>query len=264
MLKYKYKIKFRGRNIVSRIMLKKIIKMLVVAVIVAAGVKNCDIGAVNPAQIQKPVGNYRSAPSELRNSQCVVDTSSMRLFKVLFNGGSIWKDEFFEKFVDYCCDRVIKADKMIDRKIFWDKEGNFNVYSFVDLRDGISRSDERVCLLFYDKSPYKFSSGSPMKYDVIAFRLPDEINVEPGKEYFPGEEKFIVEFVEEHILSKSYICISNDKWMVFFTLDFCKNHPKLEEVEDFEKGFNRALALLYNRKYGSLSMSLFYKHNKID
>ena len=36
------------------------------------------------------------------------------------------------------------------------------------------------------------------------------------------------------------------------------------KVEGFEKGFNRMLALLYNRKYGSLSMSLFYKHNKID
>lgn len=245
-------------------MLKRIIKMLVVAVIVAAGVKNCDIGAVNPHQIQKSVSNYRRASSELRNSQCVVDASSLRLFKVLFNGGSIWRDEFFKKFVSYCCDRVIKVDKMIDRKIFWDKESNFNVYSFVDLRDGIFRSDERVCLLFYDKSPYKFSSGSPMKYDVIAVRLPDEINVEPGKEYFPGEGDFIAKFVEEHMLTKSYICISNDKWMVFFTDDFCKNHPGLEEVEGFEKGFNRMLALLYNRKYGSLSMSLFYKHNKID
>ncbi len=242
-------------------MLKKIIRMLAVVLIVA-GAKNY-VGAINPDQIQKSVGDCQAASSGLRNSQCVVDVSSLRLFKVLFNGGSIWKDEFFKKFVCYCCDRVIKVDKMIDRKILWDKEGSFNIYSFLDLRDGIFRSNERVGLLFYDKSPYKFSSGSPMKYDVIGVRLPDDIDVEPGKEYFPGEENFIDKFVEEHMLTKPYIFISNDRWMVFFTSDFYKNHPGLDEVDCFEKGFNRMLGLLCEKKYGNLSMNLFYKHNGI-
>ncbi len=238
-------------------MWKKIVKVFIAAAIIV-GAKNY-VGAVNPN-----VDNHCTAGSELRNSQCVVDVSSLRLFKVLFNGGSIWKDEFLQKFFGYCYDRVIEVDKMIDRKILWDKEGSFNIYSFLDLRNGIFRSNERVGLLFYDKSPYKFSSGSPMKYDVIGVRLPDDINVEHGKEYFPGEEDFIDKFVEEHMFTKPYARISNDRWMVFFTLDFYKNHPGLDEVNCFEKGFNRMLGLLYEKKYGNLSMSLFYKHNEIN
>ncbi len=238
-------------------MWNKIVKVFIAAAIIV-GAKNY-VGAVNPN-----VDDHCTAGSELRNSQCVVDASSLQLFKVLFNGGSIWKDEFLQKFVCYCCDRVIEADKKIDKKIFWDKYGNFNIYSFVDLKDRLFRPNEKICLLFYDKSPYKFSSGSSMKYDVIAVRLPDNVSVDPGEEYFPGEEKFIGKFVEEHMLKKFYICISNNKWIVFFTLDFCKNHPGLEEVDAFEKGFNRALALLCSRKYSKLSMSLFYKHNGIN
>ena len=245
-------------------MLKKIIKMFVVALIIV-GVKNSYVGAVEPFHAQTSVGKRCTPPpSELRISQSVVDASSLRLFKVLFNGGSIWKDELLGKFVFYCCDSVIKADRLSNRKIFWNKKGNFNIYSLVDLRDGIFRSNEKICFLFYDKSPYESPLEPSMKYDVVGIRLPDDINVELGNEYFPGEGNFIGKFVEEHLSTKSCICISNDKWMVFFTVDFYKNHPNLEKAEDFERCFNRMLALLCDKKYSLLSMNLFYKHNKVE
>lgn len=242
-------------------MLKKVVKMFVAALIVI-GVKNSNVGAVEPIPRPTSVGTCRSL-FELGTPQSTVGKSNLQIFKVLLNGGSIWKDIFLG-FWSYSCDNVIRADKVSDREIFWDKDGNFNIYSLAYMDSGeVKRQHGVVGLLFYDKSSWKHDSGFSEKYDIIAVRLPDNINIDLGGAYFPGEEDFISEFVQKHMVTDSCMFFSNDKWIVFVTVDFYKSHPGLEKIDDFEKYFNRMLALLCNKKYESRSMQLFYKYNKL-
>ena len=243
-------------------MLKKVVKMFVAALIIV-GVKNSNIEAVDPIPRPTSVGTCRSL-CESRTPQCAVGKSNLQIFKVLLNGGSIWKDIFLG-FWYYSCDNVIRADKVSDRKIFWDKDGNFNIYSLARIDSGEVKKEYGVVgLLFYDKSSWKHDSGFSMKYDIIAVRLPNNINIDLGGAYFPGEESFISEFVQKHMVTDSCMFFSNDKWIVFVTVDFYKSHPSLENIDNFEKYFNRMLALLCHEKYGSRSMQLFYKYNKLD
>ena len=157
-------------------MLKKVVKMFVAALIVI-GVKNSNVGAVEPIPRPTSVGTCRSL-FELGIPQSTVGKSNLQIFKVLLNGGSIWKDIFLG-FWSYSCDNVIRADKVSDREIFWDKDGNFNIYSLAYMDSGeVKRQHGVVGLLFYDKSSWKHDSGFSMKYDIIAVRLPDNINID--------------------------------------------------------------------------------------
>ncbi len=221
-------------------MLRKIVKLLM-AIVIICGTK-IGVDAVAPKQTECSFEN-----ESVSSSQDTINVQNLQLFKVLFNGGTIWRDEILNFYITYCEEKIIKFDRLIDRKIFWNKYSKFSVYSFSNLGKKVFNG-ERVCLLFYDKTS-KGLSPTTLKYDLIAIRLPEEINIESGAEYFPGDSDFIVEFIENHISSKPYMCFINDNWLIFSASDFHREHPNYEKAEDFEKGLSRLVGILCYKLY---------------
>lgn len=242
-------------------MWKKFIKVIAALVIIVSA-KNC-LEAVSPDM----VGKCQRNPSQLRESQTVTDGLDLRLFKILFSGSAVWKDSISgEYYQNYYYRKGLRCTQDVSTKIRWNKNGKFNVYSFFNSQEK-SFVGERVCLLFYDKTNFEIPISNSAKYDVIAIRLPEKFSdLSSRQDCFCLENgDYIDKFVNQHISSnKMYGCVMNDEWMIFFSINFCKNHPNHILVDNFKESLDNLIDLLYDNQYDLLSSTMFYACNDKD